>query len=117
MDGARNLVSKIKAMIPDADLNKFNWELTDRDQGNFDIKMMTFLWFNEGVTPHEPKRVQLDIQQALVRTSVRIMEDIVRGTLETGPDKRPWNKAQAVFAVSRGKRLTSGGSRQGFAFR
>ena len=43
MDEARNLVSGIKAMIPDADLNKFNWELIDRYQGNFDIKMMALL--------------------------------------------------------------------------
>ena len=87
MDEARNLVSKIKATISDA-------ELTDRDQGNFDIKMMTFLWFNEGVTPRERKRVELDIQQALSRAPVRIKG---RATLETAPDKRPWNKAQAVL--------------------
>ena len=43
MDEARNLVSGIKAMIPDADLNKFIWELTDRDQGNFVVKMRVFL--------------------------------------------------------------------------
>ena len=53
MEEAKGLVSQIKAMIPTADLNKFNWELTDRDQGNSDVKMMTFLWFNENVTPHE----------------------------------------------------------------
>ena len=53
MEEAKGLVSQIKAMIPNADLNKFNWDLTDRDQGNSDVKMMTFLWFNENVTPHE----------------------------------------------------------------
>ena len=37
MDEAKDLVSQIEAMIPDADLNKFNLELTDRDQGNFEI--------------------------------------------------------------------------------
>ena len=26
-----------------------------------------------------------------------IKEDVVRTTLETAPDKRPWNKAQAIF--------------------
>ena len=30
MDEVRNLVSGVKAVIPD-------WELTDRDQGNFDM--------------------------------------------------------------------------------
>ena len=59
--------------------------------------MMTFLWFNDGVTPHERNRVQLDVQQALARTPVRIKGDTVRSTLETAPDKRPWNKAQAIF--------------------
>ena len=75
-------------MIPDADLNKFNFELTDRDQGSFDIKMMTFLWFNESVTPHERKGVQLDTQRALARTPVRIKGDFVSATLETAPGKR-----------------------------
>ena len=68
MDEAKNVASKVETMIPDADANKFNWELTDRDQGNFDVKMMTFLWFHDGVTPHDRKRVQPDLQQALVRT-------------------------------------------------
>ena len=34
MDEAKGLASQIEALI----LNKFNWELTDRDQGNFDFK-------------------------------------------------------------------------------
>ena len=97
MEEATGLVSQIKAVILGADLNKFNWELTDRDQVNFDVKMMTFLWFNENVTPHERHRVQLDIQQALARTPVEIKGDIVRATLETASDRRPWNKAQAIF--------------------
>ena len=80
-----------------ADLNKFIWDLTDRDQGNFDIKMMTFLWFNDGVTSHDRKRVQLDIQQTLARTPVEIKEDFVTATLELAPDKRPRNEAQAIF--------------------
>ena len=92
---------KIKTMIPNADLNNFNWELTDRDQGNFDIKIMVFLWFNESVTPHERKRVQLDIQRALAQTLVKIKVDFVRATLDTAPDKRPWNRAQAIFLSAR----------------
>ena len=50
------------------DVNKFSWDLTDRDQGNFETQMMTYLWFNERITPHDRKRVQLDLQQALVQT-------------------------------------------------
>ena len=100
-------------MIPGADLNKVNWEMTDRDQGHFDIKMMTFLWFNEGVTPHERKRVQLDIQQALARVPVRIKGDIVRATI--APDKKPWNKAQAVFPCT--MRQNAGLTREKFDMR
>ena len=32
MDEARTLVSDIKTIISEAELNRFNWELTDRDQ-------------------------------------------------------------------------------------
>ena len=65
--------------------------------GNFDIKMVTFLWFMDGVTPQDRKRVQLDLQQALVRAPIEVKGEHVRGTLETAPDKRPWNEAQAIF--------------------
>ena len=33
----------LKTIVSDADLNKFNWEMTDRDQGNFEFKMVVFL--------------------------------------------------------------------------
>ena len=46
--------------------------------------MMTFLWFNDGVTPHGRKRAQLDNHCPGL-------------TLETVPQKRPWNKTQAIF--------------------
>ena len=90
MDRDRNLASK------------FNWELTDLDQGNLDMKMMIFLCFNECVTPHERKR-------------------IVRATLETARDKREDGTKRRRFSyapcvktpVSRGKSLISGGSRRG----
>ena len=82
MDEARNLVSKIKTMMPDAYLNKFNWDLADPDRGTVDILMMTFLWFNDGSTLHDRKRVQLDIQQALAWTPIEIKEVFVRATLE-----------------------------------
>ena len=84
---------------------------------------MVFLWFNEDVNSRECKRVQLDIQQALARNPVVIRGDMVRATLEISADKRPWNKAQTIFLcvvcanlqVYGAKRLTSGGSQQGFA--
>ena len=38
MDEERTLVSEIKNQISDIDLCKFNWELTDRDQGNFRVQ-------------------------------------------------------------------------------
>ena len=65
--------------------------------GNFDIKIVTFLWFMDGVTPQDRKRVQLDLQQALVRAPIEVKGEHVRSTLETAPDKRPWNEAQAIF--------------------
>ena len=43
----------------------FDWDLTDRDQGNIDTKMMVFLWFKDGVTRMVRKKVQLDLQQSL----------------------------------------------------
>ena len=58
---------------------------------------MVFLWFHDDVNLRERKRVQLDIQQAVARNPVRIRGDIVRATLGISPDKRLWNKAQAVF--------------------
>ena len=81
----------------EADLGKSNWDMTDRDQGNFEFKMMVFLWFNEDVNLRERKRVQLDIQQALIRSPVEIHGGIVRATLDISLDKRLWTKAQAVF--------------------
>ena len=38
MDEERTLVSEIKNQISDFDLCKFNWALTDRDQGNFRVQ-------------------------------------------------------------------------------
>ena len=92
MDEARDLVGKVKILNLETDKNKFDWDLE-----NFDIKMVTFLWFMVGVTPQDRKRVQLDLQQALVRAPIEVKGEHVRGTLETAPDKRPWNEAQAIF--------------------
>ena len=87
MDEARTLVSEIKSLISEADLDKFNWELTYRDQENFEFK--AFLWFNEDVNLQERKDVQLDTQQALAQNHVRIRGDIVRATLDISPDEGP----------------------------
>ena len=33
----------------------------------------------------------------MVRAPIEVKGEHVRGTLETAPDKRPWNEAQAIF--------------------
>ena len=96
MDEARTLVSGMQAMMSDADLNKFTWELTDRDQGNFEFKMMAFLWFNEDVTPQTCAPGYLPPIKR-VQTPIGVRGDIVRATHEIALDKRPWNKTQVVF--------------------
>ena len=45
MDEARDLVGKVKILNLETDKNKFDWDSTAHSQGNFDIKMVTFLWF------------------------------------------------------------------------
>ena len=50
MDEARQLFSDAKCRIKPEDRDKFDGKWTDWDQGHFDIKMMTFLWFDERVT-------------------------------------------------------------------
>ena len=50
LDEARDLVGKVKILIQDTDMDKFDCDLTARDHRNFDVKMMTFLWFKDGVT-------------------------------------------------------------------
>ena len=92
MDEAKKLISTVKTRIGEADLDKFDWEMTDRNQGHFDIKMMTFLWFNERVTPLDRTRIQLDLQQVLAKAPIKIKEEYVRANLELDPDKRPREK-------------------------
>ena len=62
--------------------------------------MLAFLQFNEDVNLRGRKRVQLDIQQQFVQNPIRIHGSIVRATLGISSDKRPWNKAQAVFSCA-----------------
>ena len=55
LEETKELISVTNVGIKQDDLNVLDWDLTDRDQGNFDTKMMVFLWFKEGVTPmHGP---------------------------------------------------------------
>ena len=87
-----------KARLKQDDLNMFDWDMTDRDQGIFDIKMMmVFLWFKEVVTPMVRKKVLNDIQHGLTIQPLPFKGANVRATLELDPVKRPWNKAQANF--------------------
>ena len=58
LEEAKSLVSVAKARLKQYDLSMFDWDLTDRDQGIFDTKMMVFRWFKDGVTPMARKRVQ-----------------------------------------------------------
>ena len=41
--------AQIKATIPEADVGEFNWHLIDRDQRNFELKMMVLLCFKDDV--------------------------------------------------------------------
>ena len=47
MDETKQLIRMAKARLKQDDLNVFDWDLTDRDQGNLDTKMMAFMWFKE----------------------------------------------------------------------
>ena len=47
VDKAMELVGQVKSLTPANNHDKFDWELTDKDQGNFDLKMMVFLWFKK----------------------------------------------------------------------
>ena len=50
LDEAKGLTSMAKARLKQDDLNVFDWDLTHRDQGDVDTKMMAFMWFKEEVT-------------------------------------------------------------------
>ena len=91
------LISMAKARLKQDDLNVFDWDLTDRDQGNLDTKMMAFMWFKKGDTPMVRKRVQFDFQQYLTIQPLKSKDANVRATLEVDPLKRLWNTAQAIF--------------------
>ena len=72
--------------------------------------MRTSLWFRYDVSCLDWKRLQLDIQEELTNKTIQARNWNVRATLETSPDKRPWNKAQAIFlGAMRERLLTSKG--------
>ena len=43
-------MDQAKSLTPANHNDKFDWELTGKDQGNFDLKMVVFLWFQSEVT-------------------------------------------------------------------
>ena len=47
MDEAKTLVSQVKALTPINHHEKFDWEMTDKVQGFFELKMSVFLWFKK----------------------------------------------------------------------
>ena len=94
---AKEQVGQVKSLTPAAHHDKFDWELTDKDQGNFDLKMMVFPWFKNEVTPKDRKMAQLDVSHSLQRTPIVIGGEKIRATLEIDPAKRPWNKDSAIF--------------------
>ena len=50
MDQAKGLVKQVKAITPANHHENFDWEMIDKDQRFFDLKMMVFLWFKDRVT-------------------------------------------------------------------
>ena len=63
---------QVKTLTPAVHHDKFDRELTDKDQVNLDLKMMVFLWFKSEVTPRCRKMAQLDNSHSLQRTLVEI---------------------------------------------
>ena len=69
VDKAKELVVQVKLVSSAKRHEKFDWELTDKDQGNFDLKLMVLLWYNSEVTPKDRKMDQLEISQSLQKNS------------------------------------------------
>ena len=82
---ARQLVRVVKTRLKQDDLNMFDWDMTDRDPGFFDTKMMAFLWFKEGVTPMVRTRALNDIQQGLTLQPLPFKGVNVRATIGNFP--------------------------------
>ena len=45
IDKAKELVVQVNSLTLATHHDKFDWEKTDKDQENFDLKLMVFLWF------------------------------------------------------------------------
>ena len=72
VDKAKELGVQVKSLTPGNHHDKFDCELSDKDQVNFDLKMMVFLWIKSEVTPRDRKMAQLDISQSLQNSPVVI---------------------------------------------
>ena len=89
----------VKTRLKQDDLNMFDWDMTDRNQGIFDTKMVVFLHFKEEVTPMVSEKALNDMQQDKTLQPLPFKGVNVRATLELDPVKRPWNEAQVIFPV------------------
>ena len=47
VEKAKELVGHVKSLTPANHHDGFDWELTDKDQVNFDLKMMVCLWLKK----------------------------------------------------------------------
>ena len=93
MGEAKQLVCETKARLKQEDLNLFDWDLTDGDQGILDTEIMVFV----GFTPMLRKKVLNDIQHSLTSIPFSFEGVNIRATLELDPIKRSWVKAQNIF--------------------
>ena len=74
-----------KARPKQEDLDLFDWEPIDSDQGHFDTKLRVFLWFKEEVTPMIRKKVLNDIEHGLTSNPLSFKGVNIRATLELDP--------------------------------
>ena len=97
MDEAKDLVDRMKALTSSIHHDKFDWDMIAKNQGFFEIKWQSFLWFKEDVTLRDRRLAQMDIGQALLISLVEVRGVKIRATLEDDPAKRPWQKATAIY--------------------
>ena len=87
-------------------MDKFDWDLTARDQGNFDINMLAFLWFKDGVTPMVRKSVQLDPKHAIGRPADSSQQEYMLGPVSNSIEKsdhgtRPRQSSSVLCEIMR----------------
>ena len=92
LDEAKELITVTEARTKQEDLKVFDWDLIDRDQENFDTKIMLFL-FKKGSFPWSVNEFSWTSRRS--RLTIRFhSKERMQGTLRTfAPVKRPWNKA------------------------